>query len=114
MSELRECPCCGRRGVRVLRVGIYLDWQIYCADCGANTGPYGTRENAITSWNRRSAAAGRWRPMSEFEDKPRARQIILLDKKGRVHPDLRMGTVMDFVAFAEIYVPQEKEKPCSK
>jgi len=56
MKELRECPFCGSKDVKVAQdnyspMSIYI---AYCQDCGASGRLALTEEGAATAWNRRA------------------------------------------------------------
>ena len=111
MMELRECPCCAYgKGEREYAPKRYA---VYCNRCGLATRWYRSQQEAEDAWNRRSTAAGPWRPIRELRD---TNQNVLLRNQDGV---IVIGTVVrgnellgidggglrprcDFVAFAEI------------
>lgn len=53
MSELKPCPFCGSKDLRISHVG--RDWNsVICRDCGGEGPEELGREDAISSWNRRA------------------------------------------------------------
>nr|DAO12410.1 MAG TPA: restriction alleviation protein [Caudoviricetes sp.] len=57
MTELKPCPFCGGTGERWNVVSTSkkrpLSW-VKCKLCGATTASYGTEEQAVNAWNRRT------------------------------------------------------------
>ncbi len=57
MTELKDCPFCGREAriwIAPCNIKIACKSQVECA---AQVGPYDTEEEAITAWNRREELA---------------------------------------------------------
>ncbi|WP_407080602.1 Lar family restriction alleviation protein [Enterobacter roggenkampii] len=53
MSELKRCPFCGSKDLRIGHVG--RDWNsVTCRYCGGEGPEELGREDAISSWNRRA------------------------------------------------------------
>lgn len=53
MTELNPCPFCG--GKAEIHRSVYSErYRGRCKQCGAQTMPRGTKENAIEDWNRRT------------------------------------------------------------
>ncbi len=53
MSELDKCPHCGSEG-EVASWDYKRQWQVTCISCGAQSGIFNSREQAIAYWNRRA------------------------------------------------------------
>jgi Lar family restriction alleviation protein len=53
MKQLKPCPFCGGDGMLydTSQFGLFIAW---CNNCGVDTDPYDTREEAIAAWNQRT------------------------------------------------------------
>lgn len=66
MTDLANCPCCGK--VAVLSIGNSSWFFIRCVDWCVRTNEHPSAAIAAEAWNRRASP---WRPMSECpEDTP--------------------------------------------
>lgn len=55
-QKLRECPFCRSENVHQ-GYDLISDPIVYCATCGANSGPYNTPQQAVAAWNTRPQPA---------------------------------------------------------
>ncbi len=65
-NELRPCPFCGNKNVSVVTDNLeyslgfvdFADFQVICSTtskgCGATSGKYSDKDEAIEAWNRRA------------------------------------------------------------
>ena len=49
--KLKPCPFCGSKFIQTIKI---IGYSVKCFDCGAITGPYNKRENAVKAWNTRA------------------------------------------------------------
>jgi Lar family restriction alleviation protein len=55
VEQLKPCPFCGGRAAVAQNASVFLDYRVYCKQCGAETGMYTTAIKAVRCWNNRSA-----------------------------------------------------------
>lgn len=68
MSDVKECPSCGRSGF----FGIHdLGYVVLCRsiDCGCSSGVFPTRGMALAAWNKRATPHA---PLAEPSETPDA------------------------------------------
>lgn len=51
MTELKPCPFCGSKNIRLTNWGLYRCW---CSDCLAQAADSISKKEAIKAWNRRA------------------------------------------------------------
>lgn len=51
MTELKPCPFCGGKNIRLTCWGLYRCW---CVDCLSQTADCISEKEAIEAWNRRA------------------------------------------------------------
>lgn len=73
-KELKPCPFCGSRDVRVMQLSTMFRFFCACNSCHATTGEYVFKEEAIKAWNRRPSPWHTGTPTEEGD------YLLLVDK----------------------------------
>lgn len=55
MAELKPCPFCGSKEVRMRFDSVFESYYVACKKCGADVHQfYGLKDEAVKAWNRRT------------------------------------------------------------
>lgn len=55
MDELKPCPFCGSKEVRMRFDSVIESYYVTCKKCGAEVSQfYGLKDEAVEAWNRRA------------------------------------------------------------